>query len=796
MGASTLADIGQLLEANAGHTSASFQEFLQQRELTGRIVLALFGETPIEGKEPIYLQTLKRIISDLEEVRNAREWLKETRSSVRDRFKGIGVGTGSSRHHLVPHQKNTLPHGIRPSIVLGYRGNNTWSVRLEIPSFQNVATVNADIQTFLKSSRCRLNGADDYKPAGWLLSRNNKGVLRFWPNSQKPLIQFERSNKIIDDLLAAECQPALGPVWLFRISSDGIAREIASRVVRPGYDYIVVTTSELPEPRANISSCVIDCVGAKCFRLQTPTTISAEDTAWLDQLGLQVARTILVWPAGFPGRAWDGEGSCEWLTTEAPCIGMRHDHPVDAYVLSLNQGPEKVVEVDETEHSVFVKVSPLPAGVHTLTIKAQRNAALEEIVSTPAAEGFMHLHVREPEPWTFGAVSHPGLVVTPDPHDADLDAFARNKIRLSVLGPKSHSISLSISLESSNGEKILTPQLVANSVKLPMAPDSWTNCFARFLGKHEKYGEKFLEAASGQLIIKGGELGDCCLRFKRRTLALRWVQCCDNGSVVARLIDDTGHEETSPEILFLGMDHPLKLRRYPLEEALSGIKLELGGGLFYAGKADYHDAVVVSVTPKGLSGLGIDPDFSELRSGSIALSNCLRRYAYWHEARLYGLLAEMRWTQIVDGFLQIFYETLCGPNWANAEANFQNELGSQPALNLLQGAMGRHSTDFATALCREFELLVENENLTQVPQRYIELVAQHGVSADSKLCELALELACEAHKLPTTCGDELDGALTAVRSNPVLLRGARLLVLLYTSQNQDRGEPLWLPKSE
>lgn len=795
MEASTLADIGRLLEANADHTSASFQEFLQQRELTGRIVLALFGETSVEGKEPIYPQTLERIISDLEEVRNAREWLKETRSSVRDRFKGIGVGTGSSRHHPVPQQKNTLPHGIRPSIVLGYRGNNTWSVRLEIPSFQSVALINAEIQTFLKSTRCRLNGADDFKPAGWLLSRNCKGILRFWPNSQKPLIQFERSNKIIDDLLAVECHPTSGPVWLFRISSDGIAREVTSRVVRPGHDYIVVTTSELPEPHASISSCVIDCVGAQCFRLQTPTTIFAEDTAWLDQFGLQVARTILVWPAGFPGRAWDGEGNCEWLTTETPCIGMKHDHPVDAYVLSLNQGPEKVVEVDETESPVFVRVSPLPVGVHTLTIKAQRNAELEEIVSTPAAEGFMRLHVREPEPWTFGTVSHPGLVVTPDPHDADLDAFARNKIRLSISGPKSHSISLSISLESNNGEKVLAPQLVANSIKLPMAPESWTNCFSKFLEKHEKYGEKFLEAASGQLIIKGGELGDCCLRFKRRALALRWVQCRDNGSVVARLIDDTGYEGASPEILFFGMNHPLNPRRYSFEEALSGIKLELDGGLFYAGKADYRDAVVVSVIPRRLSGLRIDPDFSELRSGSVALSNCLRRYAYWHKARLYGLLAEMRWTQIVNGFLQIFYETLCGTNWTNAEAYFQNELGSQSALDLLQRAMGRHSIDFATALCHEFEFLAANENLSQASQRYIELAAQHDVSANSKLCEFALKLACEAHELPVTCGDELDGALTAIRSNPVLLRGARLLALLHTNQDQDYSQPLCgLPK--
>jgi hypothetical protein len=212
------------------------------------------------------------------------------------------------------------------------RGRSSWRFR----SFRDVAGLNAGIQCFLRRARCRLNGASDMKPAGWLLSGNRKGVLRSWPDLQKPLIQFEEPHETVDHLLEADCRLSAGPNWLFRISSDGTAREITGHIVRPGYDYIVVASGELPEPQSYMSPCNLDSAGVKSFRLAVPADVSAELTARLKQLGLQVARTIRVWPAGLPGRGWDGEGNSEWLTTETPCFGIAHDHPVDAYILSLN----------------------------------------------------------------------------------------------------------------------------------------------------------------------------------------------------------------------------------------------------------------------------------------------------------------------------------------------------------------------------------------------------------------------------------------------------------------------------
>ena len=65
-----------------------------------------------------------------------------------------------------------------------------------------------------------------------------------------------------------------------------------------------------------------------------PNHIPTEVTSQFRELGLNVVRTIRVWPAGLPGRGWDGEGGTEWLTTESPCLGIAPDHPLEGYFVS------------------------------------------------------------------------------------------------------------------------------------------------------------------------------------------------------------------------------------------------------------------------------------------------------------------------------------------------------------------------------------------------------------------------------------------------------------------------------
>lgn len=402
------ASIGRILAAHT-HATTRFEAFLQQEELTGRIVLALLGQEQAGTQQPIYPPTLERIVTDLEQVRTAREWLKATRREVADRFKGIGRGSGPplpgaphGREAVRGEQSNL---SIRPNLMLRYSGTGTWSLVMDVPDFRSL-TVSADIRAFLKKTRCRLNGADDTKPAGWLLSGRRKAVLKSWPDPKKPLLSFEQSHSVLDHLVESDCRLGPGPNWLFRVGQDGIAREIIGRIVRPHYDYIIVTTAEVPADHAHISACAVECVGVKAFRLGMPNAVSAEDTAWLKKLDLQVARTIRVWPAGLPAHLWDGEGNSEWLTTEAPCFGVTNDHPVEAYCLRLNGGTETIIGAGRVGFPSFFRIPPLPEGVHSLSVVAKPDTAGPAPPSSPPAEGYLVLNVREPESWTPGRPSH------------------------------------------------------------------------------------------------------------------------------------------------------------------------------------------------------------------------------------------------------------------------------------------------------------------------------------------------------------------------------------------------------
>ena len=785
--------VGRLLAVNAQYASTRFQEFLQQEELTGRIVLALLGAEPSQGKESIYPPTLQRIVADLEKVRSAREWLKETQRVVSDRFKGIGRGTGP------PAERQRVSGGaapdaeriaVRPNLLLRHAGGGRWSVFLEVPSFRSVAALDADIRSFLQHTRCRLNGGNDIKPLGWLLSGSRKGALRRWPDPARPLIQFERPHPRLDHVLESECRVSPGPIWLFRIGSNGMAREIIGRIVRPGHAYIVVAAGELPQTHADMSPCKLDCDGVKSFRLEIPADVTAEMTAWLQGVGLQIARTIRVWPAGLPGRGWDGEGSSEWLTTEAPCFGIAHDHPVESYAIRLNTGPEVVIGTGGGGSPVFVRIAPLPIGTHSLTIKARRNPSLDPIAPSPPATGFVQLRVREPEPWSPGVAAHPGLIVTIDPHDPDLDTFWRNELRLSVVGPESHAVSFTVSLQSADGREILSEHVGA-PMDLPVTPDAWRRRFAQFL-QSEDHAWSYLEAASGTLAIEGETLGRCVLRFEHDAQPLRWVLRHGHGNIILRLVDDSGQDGTEPEALFYSMERPLKAMQLGSQPALSEIPVGPPGGLFLAKHGAHSDIVAVStgLTGEGLQGLSVRPAFRELSDGSVTIADALHLLALWHEARLSGFLATVRHRQVIDGFLQAVFGALCGSDWAEGEARFRSNPASPHALEFLKREVDKHPS-FAVVLRQEHSKM--DSNAAQGALWFAEVAARYKVCKDHKLCEFALRLASQPHRLPAACGGNLDQLLDQIAKSPAVLRGARLLALLSASRNGD-ATPSLLPR--
>ena len=770
--------VGRLLAIHASQAPTRVKTFLEQDELTGQIVAALLDGESAEGKL-IHPPTLDRIVSDLERVRTAREWLKAARSVVADRFKGIGQGTGASipsrrEGASDPASADRLRLAIRPNLLLRYIGEGRWSVFLDVKSFRPVAALSAELHHFLRNTRCRLSGAPDFKPAGWLLSGDRKGALRSWPDPAQPLLLFEHPHSRMDHLLTSGCRFHSDPPWLFRIGIDGIAHHIASRVVRPSKSYVITTTDLTPDTLEGVSRCDLDCEGINAYRLSMPSSISAEMTAQLRSMGLNVARTVHVWPAGLPGRGWDGEGSSEWLTTESPCFGIAYDHPVESLSFRLDDEPESLIRTDSTRNRLFVRLPPMSAGLHTLTVEARRSLELESVTTTPPAKGFVQLVVRDPEPWTPGVTSHSGLIVRADPEHADLDVFWRNKLSLSVNGPEDFAATLHVALQSADGSQILGERI--GPMDLPIRPEAWRDRFGRFLNNEMRIW-KYLEARSCTLTIHAESLGTRTLRFEHAPLPVRWLARSRQTDVVVKLVDDSGLDCAHPSVHFYSMEHPIESKRLEPQSVRSYVAVTSPGGLYVAKLGSHTDAIVVS-TPAGLQDLQVSPAFPPLQRSAAMLSKLWRLLRYWHSARRLGFLLDIRLRRVVDGLSSELFSSMCGKNWADAEVSFLQAPTEDAARALF--TLADKGSRFGIALQGVGSA---SPRVARLSDRFFETAVRYGICSDRRLSDFALRLAHQP--FATVLDTNFDSLLARLLDNPAILRGARLLRLLEASNSEE-----------
>jgi len=786
--------IGRLIANNVYYASTRFEQFLQQEELVGRIVLALLHQDVREGEEPLLPATLDRIVTDLERMRHARGWLRETSRVVADRFKGLGRGIAlrspsEGEASTVRQQQEHRPD-IRPDLRLRYVGDGHWTLVIDIPNFKGIAALNPDIRQFLRQTRSRLNGDDVRRPAGWVLSGNRRAVLKTWPDASTPLIQFEASNGAVEHLLESECRMSLGPIWLFRVGRDGLAREITSRLVRPGYDYILASHDRFEDLQEGMTPCEIDCADIRAIRVSVPSDVSGAYAQWLRMRNLELARTIRVWPAGLSGRHWDGEGRCECLTTEKPCFGIVPDHPVDSYLVTLDDGAVMAFHARAPGQPTFIQLPQLAAGTHHLNVKAHRSADLDQQEVPPAHEGFLELRVREPEPWIPGTASHVGLVVTCNPHDANLDVFWENELNLTVFGPEGRQVIPYVSLEDAKGEEIYSAQ-VCPPMDLPIKPEIWKRRFLEYL-RREKADWRYLEAASGLLTIEGQELGRFILRFDHEALPVRWALHHRGEAVSLRLVDDTGLEATEPKCRVFSMETPTCMERLEAENALEGFDVHSPGALFVAQNGRFWDAVVVSagLSGSGLAGLGVQPVYARIADKPKSIIKHMKILRFWTCARLAGALANARRSQVVDGLLTRLYGALAGRDWGRAEADLVGSDDRERSFDHLQ-SMFDYRRGFPAVLRREAAEVKGNR--LAIAEWYGQIAERYGVCSDQALCTLAIDIASRPHDVPRLYRKALPSQLKRIMAEPLLLRGARLVALTNACAISDRTEllPRW-----
>ncbi|MCI0537319.1 MAG: hypothetical protein L0Z50_19055, partial [Verrucomicrobiales bacterium] len=636
-----------------------------------------------------------------------------------------------------------------------------------------VMALKAELGAILRATRSKVAGGTDTKPAGWVLSSNRVAIVKSWPVPGAPLLQFEKTHPVLDALLKSDFTMSTESLWLFRIGPDGIAREIASRTLRPGADYILLSTKTLTSVNGLSTSCVIDCSGVSGHRLSLPSSLSAEQTKLLTSAGLQVARTIRVWPAGLPCRGWDGEGQSEWLTTEEPCLGFVHDHPVSAFLIRLDGVSQRVVNAPAPGVPTFVRLNRLPAGKHRLSVTAQRHGSIVDIPQKSPTDGFLDLLVREPKPWIPGVSAHTGIIVTVDPHDADLEEFWANKVDISVVGPASHQVSCILTLERPNGEEIVSAQIASN-IALPLTPEGWRKKFESFVEREETTTWRYPEASVGRLHIKGGELGEFVLQFHRDVQPLRWLMRRVSGRVLLKLADDTGLS-TPAECESFSMNRPTVAIRGDAAKLQIETELKPPGALYVARNGNHTAALIVSygLTQAGLQGLGVSPSFEDVANGTVSLKTAILTLDLWSHARLAGPLAEIRRRQVTRELTSAIFARLCGKQWATAERTFiENPRAGSTVDSLLHkvSALG----GFGVVIKRDYAKFLGVDALNW----YAELSQRYKVCTKRTLCEFAIRLAFEPQNMSCVYGSRLDELTKQAAFNTEVMCGARFGALL------------------
>ncbi|WP_231420634.1 hypothetical protein [Sphingomonas sp. Leaf205] len=767
------ADVGRYLARMARGGSSRFDNFLEQEELVGRIVLGLLDHRTADGDGAILPQALARIVGDLEKARNARQWLHDTRKAVESaRMRGVA-------RNAPEHIASALTNGggqserrpsIRPSLSLRRTAVEEWTLIVELPGLQQVADLSPELGDFLSRTRCSIAGASGLRPPGWLLDGAQRRALDAWPPTDQPVLQFQAPYLSLDHLLASEGHISKGPHWLFRVGSDGEAVEVIGRMVRPGRTYVLVSQLNLPD-LSFAAPTSLRCRGAQAIQFEVPQALSAEQVKEITAAGLSVAQTIRVWPVGLSARGWDGEGTTEWLETECPCFAISHDHPVAEYEFRLGTGPGLRVAAKPAGVPTFIRLQLLPAGNHVLSVRVIRDPASG--VTPHPVEGWISLSVRPPNPWVGGTIGHSGLIASSEPPEPTLDEFWEGLSQLDVLGPAGRQVSVCVELLDGTGSRIAIEQ-VAN-LTLPLGPDTWRTAFVGF-ERREKDPWGYLAASSGRILVDGEELGTVRIPLQRDASPVRWAWRSTSKSTQLRLINDHGGE-APVRVSFRSFADPLEEVPIKTEDAEAGFEPSTPGGLFTASYGEVLVPLVVGVrkVDGGLAGLLVEPDFTTVRRTRGDALAILRAIIAWSDTRQVGALASERRERVVSRLKECLYYVMCSAKWANAEVALRESAVKDAAVEAMLDCFDKKRV-FAVVLARDavkFARMPENVRL-----REFAALAHRYAVAPGITSKPALDLSDVLDRGVRLSEPELESMIGHLWDHPALTAGARLIQLL------------------
>jgi hypothetical protein len=765
------AELGKRLAARSLRASPRFQNFAQNTDLLGQVAAALYSG---EDEESPYLldSTLKRIVEDLSEEKQARRWLRDAKSTATHvRKRGLELAQGQSGEVLVSGRVR-LPSATDPEFLLRKEATG-WVAYVELPDLTALAERLPSVHQELGRLPARFAGHNRPLARTRLLYPGQQLRLDEWPELGTPLITLENGSTEVNSLLSDQCVLSTGPRWLFRIRDPGLAAEVRGKFVRPGHSYVVLSRDVLSEELPSwISTTPCTTAGIDAYAVEVPSVLSSNDLAVLRAVGLGAVTEVEVRPAGLVPALWDGEGTAEWLAGEDPVVAVSSTRSVSQCIFRLD-GEPRLIPWPAADQEVFIHLTDLVVGTHDLHI-----SLLDADLEQPVAEGSLTVMIRAPHTRPSTGSVREGLMILATPITPTLSELWDGKAFLEVVGPADARVSIDMSL--ADRSHIVTARRRL-STHLPVNRELWESLFVSQFREAEEIADVYDESESCLVEISHPGLGNVSLRCDREFSPLRWAPGQDRGIPFVRLIN---HMEGGIDIYrydFARPDHRVAI-------GISGDSSVRwpAGGLVTVSADSIRAGVILPPRVRNLDELRnmkVSPHLSDRPRVIGELQNLIQLAHLWAGASLpANPFAETQRVTVLRAITQHLCVLVGGSRWERAEHRFALDVRNA-SVSGLQEAVGdqAYQRELADDLGRQvgtFRALRPEDRA----QPFSTVLSAHASRAgirgdDPQFAEFLLRLASEPGSLVTWPFEDLQSGAQLALASPVLLRSARFIVL-------------------
>lgn len=776
--------VGELLHSRYHGSSSRFENLLEQTELTGRLVLALRDEDIHDADAPIYKPALSRIISDLEELQSVRSRFRDARSVLR-KARIQATQNLVRRHDRTGKNDGKISASTsmsRVRLIARQLSDGSWKLGVAFPNLTTELSAAGISISILDQFRVRLFDNPTYWTPGRNLqnyySGREQALSRLPDPIDSPLLVLDRPLPQLAGLIEDNLHIFGSEPWVLRIHSDGVARQVLGKHVRPGESYLIITSSLAPTD-------VIDSLelqtenslteGAITYYLNIPHELAKNQLNALKQFDLGYSLRAHVEPVGLVPR-WEGtENMSTWLTTEEPLLQLSADFPVRKFLVSIDGGESVRIPVRDGPNPI-IALENLEVGSHTITVLAESPALSQDAFLETET---LHLRVRVPRPWKTEISRKAGIRVTLDPSNASLDRLLSGNAMLSVLGPLGRIAHMQVRLLNASGHVFESTEV--GQLKIPANQQA----VQRLLGKLK--GEPLSEAVECapqiELSFAVEELGISSVSFSQKVHPLRWKLENRDHNYFVRLIDEADSEES---ILIECYSITWPDRKFPLDlqMCLTGSPVEPPGALYVARLGEQGFSVVASIPGKdrmaSFTELATPILFGRLRQEAVHIPRLLSRYSLWRKAKPLGPLGPVRKEKVLEAFEQRIFGIVCSADWVNRAYEYLH--GQRHLLDQLRQEVGGSPG---------FGARIRSTDWNGYPifydaiKEFTRLAKVYNICDDLLLSEVALTLAFRPHAIQLDLPEITVSLFEQIMQNQHLVRGAYLAKFVSIVAKQD-----------